>query len=69
MWILLSALVELSSPSTVVFSFPTSRIRRSDARTGCFVVEKSHSKDSASVLKPVLIFFVLGSFNSSNRTT
>ena len=50
-------------------SFFVSRIRRRDSSTGCFVFSNNQFSASASVVKPVLIFFVFGSPSSSNRTT
>ena len=64
-----SAPISAINPSTVVPSFLVSRIRKSDARSGCLVFSKSQLSASASVVNPVLIFLVFGRFNSSKRTT
>ena len=56
-------------PSTVVPNFLVSRIRRSDSRSGCLVFSNNQLSASASVVNPVLIFFVFGRFSSSKRTT
>ena len=56
-------------PSMVVINLLVSRIRSRFWRMGWPVLAESHSRLSASVVNPVLIFFVFGSFNSSKRMT
>ncbi|CAB4770728.1 unannotated protein [freshwater metagenome] len=68
-WMRPSGAISPSNPSIVVRNLFVSRIRRSWLRTGCWVFSNNHSRDSASVVKPVLIFLVLGSLSSSKRTT
>ena len=68
-WILPSLSTALIRPSIVDINLLVSRILNRCLSNGCFVFPANHSKLSASVVKPVLIFFVFGSLNSSNKTT
>ena len=64
-----SLAISAINPSTVVPSFLVSRIRSKEVSTGCPLFWCNQSRLSASVVYPVLIFFVLGSLSSSKRTT
>ena len=64
-----SCATDAINPSIVVINLEVSRILRRCLSSGCLVLSANHSKLSASVVYPVLIFLVLGNFNSSNSTT